>query len=558
MKSEHDLHGFDPALVEKLTQPGVIGIFNHVEVTSVLATHKPSRRTSNAFSHLVTVERTGLRSLPEVLPIRFSKLADWSFGVTQHSVPLAALSTKLQNALENEQWAEQKGCLTFGTLRFQGHWFAPPSGCLPDAPVNRLLKNNFWNGSHVFEWAPESKSDFLPFFEKPPLLQALSEGIAEHLPIQLASVSDKLGSLILQIPVTCLVSDYRGTGKVDGDVICDVNWHSDVPPRPLVITGERQHDGLLSHTSTQVIGSDQALLSLQYGPGGLKSVIRDQEHDVVLGTMEVNIISSMRMDLHVENPVPRTFTVPPRRAGGVSRPESVKITGVQRSVSGNANSLAHFDDTRKRIYREEMRQLRERREFVQYRPDDKDENGQVFDREHRHVRALKDIRYLIERHGEKSVWLWDPFLDARDVLNTLFHNPHAGAEMRGLTGAEHIEKAEDSNAGNSLPSTKATKKVPFIVAQRDILNQCVNNPEGLLLEFRAKVGDSGFAFHDRFLIFPHAEPKPQAWSLGISVNGLGKEHHILQKVPNGRLIADAFQELWDDLNLPEHVVWKTP
>lgn len=577
MKSGHAIESLDPALLEKLTQRGILGFFNWVEVTSVLATHKPSRRTVNVFTHLVTVERTGLPRSPEkLLPIKFSKLSDWSFGVTQHSVPLATLSGKLGDALKNKQWVEQKGCLTFGTLRYQGHWFAPPAGCSPDAPLNRLLKNNFWNGSHVFEWAPEDKSDFLPFFEKPPLLQALSTGIAEHLPIQLAATSDKLGYLILQIPVACLVSDYRGTGRVDGDVICDVNWHPDVAPRPIVITAERWHDGLLSHASAPLTNSGHALLSVQYGPRCLKSVIRDQEHDVVLGTMEVNIIGSIHMGMHVQNPIPRAFTVPLRVSGGTSRDESVQVNSVQRSVSGNPNRLAHFDDTRKRIYREEMRVLRERREFVQYRADDKDDNGQALDRELRHLRALGDIRYLIQHHGEKAVWLWDPYLDAIDVLNTLFHCPHAEAEMRALTGAEQVnDSAEPNEPNHSLwtkllaafarrfgrgPQTKAklTKKEMFVITERNLLKQSVSNLGGLRFEFRAKIGVAGFAFHDRFLIFPHAEPEPQAWSLGISVNGLGKEHHILQKVPNGRLIADAFQELWDDLNLPEHVVWKAP
>lgn len=577
MKSGHAIQNFDPALLKKLTQPGILGIFNHVEVTSVLATHKPSKRTANVFTHLVTVERTGLRSSPEnLLPIKFSKLADWSFGITQHSVPLATLSAKLQDALMNEQWAEQKGCLTFGTLRYQGHWFAPPSGCWPDAPVNRLLKNNFWNGSHVFEWAPEDKSDFLPFFERPPLLQALSEGIAEHLPIQLAATSDKLGYLIIQIPVACLVSDYRGTGTVDGDVICEVNWHPNVAPRPIVITAERWHDGLLSHFSTQLPGNGQALLPVQYGPGGLKSVIRDQEHDVVLGAMEVNIIASIHTGMHVQNPVPRAFIVTTRGTGGASTHESVQVADVQRSVSGNPNRLAHFDDTRKRIYREEMRVLRERRELVQYRPDDKDDNGQVLDREQRHLRALGDIRYLIKRYGETAVWLWDPYLDAIDVLNTLVHCPHEQSEMRALTGAVQFNYPDKpSEPKQSLwtmflaalarrfgrgrqTRVKLTQKEQFVIAERNLLTQSVTNLGNLRLEFRAKVGGAGFAFHDRFLIFPHAEPEPLAWSLGISVNSFGKEHHILQKVPNGRLIADAFQELWDDLNLPEHLVWRTP
>jgi len=220
--------------------------------------------------------------------------------------------------------------------------------------------------------------------------------------------------------------------------------------------------------------------------------------------------------------------------------------------------------------------LREQREFVQYRPDDRDENGHVLEKGERHRRALNDIRHLIKHHGQSAVWLWDPYLDARDVLNTLFYNPHAEAEMRALTGAAQIKEAEQRKDAKpscwtklctglarwlgrgSKISKKLTRKEKFVITEGDFLNQSVDNLAGLRLEFRAKVGDEGFAFHDRFLIFPHAEPEPLAWSLGISVNGFGKEHHILQKVPNGRLIADAFQELWDDLNQPKYLVWKTP
>jgi hypothetical protein len=576
LKTECPLQSFDPALLEKLMQPGVLGIFNHVEVTSVLATHKPSKRTANVFTHLVTVERTELRSTPEnLLPIKFSKLADWSFGITQHSVPLATMSVKLRDALMNEQWAEKKGALTFGTLRFQGHWFAPPSGCLPDAPVNRLLKNNFWNGSHVFEWTPEDKSDFLPFFEKPPLLQALSEGITEHLPIQLASLSDKLGSLILQMPVTCLVSDYRGTGNADGGIICDVSWHPDVTPRPLAITAVQWHDGRVNQVSTSLSAGGQVNLPAQDGPAAVRPVIHDQDHDIVLSAMEVNLIRAIHLGMHVQHSRKRTFTT--KGNGSVkSNQVAIDLISSERSVIGNPNHLAHFDDTRKRIYREEMQVLREQRKFVQYRPDDKDENGQMLEREERHRRALRDIHYLIKKHGQKAAWLWDPYLDACDVLKTLLYNPHDGSEMRALTGAEQIKETEKkcgTNSGciaedfavsqscrksDSQTTKTLTKKEQFVITERNSLNRSAGNLEGLRLEFRAKVGDAGFAFHDRFLIFPHAEPEPLAWSLGISVNGLGKEHHILQKVPNGRLIADAFQELWDDLNQPEHVVWKAP
>ncbi|GAA5563466.1 hypothetical protein Asch03_00962 [Acinetobacter schindleri] len=51
--------------------------------------------------------------------------------------------------------------------------------------------------------------------------------------------------------------------------------------------------------------------------------------------------------------------------------------------------------------------------------------------------------------------------------------------------------------------------------------------------------------------------RPRAWSLGTSVNSLGKAHHIFQEVSDGRLIADAFESLWTTLDHQECLVWKS-
>jgi hypothetical protein len=60
------------------------------------------------------------------------------------------------------------------------------------------------------------------------------------------------------------------------------------------------------------------------------------------------------------------------------------------------------------------------------------------------------------------------------------------------------------------------------------------------------------------LIFPRAEENALAWSLGHSVNAIGTEHHILQRVDNGELIRYAFQELWEQLDQPDHLIWRKP
>jgi hypothetical protein len=98
----------------------------------------------------------------------------------------------------------------------------------------------------------------------------------------------------------------------------------------------------------------------------------------------------------------------------------------------------------------------------------------------------------------------------------------------------------------------------FADRQRAILDGCVSNYHGLRLEYRMKTGPAGWRFHDRFLIFPGADRGALAWSLGTSVNSLGRQHHILQQVTDGQLIADAFRELWDELDTPECLIWKKP
>ena len=103
-----------------------------------------------------------------------------------------------------------------------------------------------------------------------------------------------------------------------------------------------------------------------------------------------------------------------------------------------------------------------------------------------------------------------------------------------------------------------TKKQKWIEYQRNALNAIDSNWLGLRLEYRVKHGPAGFGFHDRFLIFPRTGEDALAWSLGTSVNGIGMEHHILQRVDNGQLIRDAFLELWEQLDQPEHLIWKKP
>ena len=114
-------------------------------------------------------------------------------------------------------------------------------------------------------------------------------------------------------------------------------------------------------------------------------------------------------------------------------------------------------------------------------------------------------------------------------------------------------------APTSAPTPAPQPAAPYWKAQQATAIQgAKGNCEGLKLEFRIREDGAGWSFHDRFLIFPVKSGGAIAWSLGTSVNSLGRQHHILQKVSDGELIRQAFLELWNALAAPDYLVWKTP
>ena len=178
---------------------------------------------------------------------------------------------------------------------------------------------------------------------------------------------------------------------------------------------------------------------------------------------------------------------------------------------------------------------------------------------------MQDIRLLLNQYGRHGAWLWDPYLSADDVLRTLFYCHHKGADLRALTAG--YERPPGSRVKPTIASIKRQiqewiqphlfcrrpLEPTFAEKQRAVFEAARSNLRGLRIEYRMKYGPAGWAFHDRFLIFPKTmERAALAWSLGTSVNSLGRQHHILQQVDDGQLVVDAFEELWEQLNQQEH------
>lgn len=535
-------------LVADLLRPGLLGVYDRLTVYEVFGVPK-GHSPINVLTVAVVEDLAGVHEdgNPVVLTdqrVRVDGFRDWTFGVARSHRLIARLDEALAAFGSGHGWALSGKALLVGPLEVEPPMFVARDGT-QEVPINRLLKNNFWSGSHVIRLCDPSKAALLPFLDDRRRLQSLSEAISAHVPMSLAGMADFLGDILIQIPVTGIIAELIAP-KGGGPMEVKVAWHPSVPPRNLRAAARMRSDTALTGAAFSGPFTHSASLAIASHVDPVEAEIWDEETGILLAaTVPTSTISQIALNLRMSEREPRVFTA--CDAAGTPVATSISLVQVMPPiVVGTSRETSAAQWRHRRSNLEESRRLAETRDFVQYRPT----AGHHGERE----RALNDIRFLITTHGERGVDLWDPYLSAEDLLQTLFWSPVLGAPLRAITGGRDPPKSAcKASPGQLEPATPKS----YVECQRDTLARDGGDLRGLQLEYRIRIGPKGWAFHDRFLIFPNVPNGPAAWSLGTSVNSLGKAHHILQRVSNGALVAGAFSDLWAELNEPDHLVWRS-
>lgn len=523
--------------IRSLANSGRLGKFEGIEVVEVFASGR-AIPPINVLSVVVAAAEGTESDFTIVTPKRikvdgFPKL---TFGVACTRRPFRSLMHALRRFDRTREWALSGKALKVGNLEPQIPSFAPPDSTF-EVPINHVLKNNFWAGSHVFRLMDPHKGWLQPFFDDRRRLQSLSDAVSKCVPFALTSVPDFLGDIVIQVPVEAIIPEIRpATSGTEVEV--RIHWHPGQSPRPLRAAARTKWDRMLLGTGISKPFENHCTLAINPHEATYEVEVWDEDGTLLAARTTTSTIRTSTVAMHMRQPEPRLFSY--KSSAEMTDQKRVPLEIVEDIVVGDKRTNRRTDWERRRQILEETRRLTETREFAQYRPTD----GAAEERE----RALTDIRHLIRQHGRYGVDLWDPYLSANDILQTLFWCPFIGVPLRGLTAERESPGCADTN-----PASEHS----FIQRQHDTLARHAGNQEGLNLEYRTKRGPEGWAFHDRFLIFPGDPGGPVAWSLGTSVNSLGKAHHILQKVPNPALIAGAFEDLWSELSKPEHLIWRS-
>ncbi len=514
-----------------ISAPGTLAFYKACEVTEIVAFDAGA--PINVFTIVVLHEEEILARPEGWLNVDPLKLGKVKFGIYRYYVTLEAVRDQLEKICIHKIWDMNKGkpLILGSALEPLPKQYIAPDGTHP-LELNKVLKNNFRNGSYIIEIFDTNKEHIKVLTDNSTSLQEISEKIQQYVPIEIGALSDRLGNIIFQYPNKILDAKMSFSRSNDG-IKLDCHWDqrlSSIPECMLfALTEQDEKEGVLGFGLEKL---KPGLSTIKCG--NTSTFVRyfavDEKNKIILASWHGNYIGMIAGNIRIISHEPRTFHTIESGAQEIQ----FSSAGPGFSVGGDGGTN-YLRSIQARLYEVERKKLREELAFVQYFRTDRQ-------------KALNDIRTIINKYGEHGLCLWDPYLVAEDIKETLFHCIFGDANLK-VIGSYSSDK--NSTLFNAIDFTD------FVNTNRLALKPEANaNHLSINLEFRIQHSNRGWSFHDRFIIFPNVNDRVRAWSLGTSLNSLGKSHHIMQEVSNPRHVLDAFMWLWDELNHPDCVVWK--
>lgn len=478
-----------------LSQEGNIGFYNKCEVTKIFRVEIDSNDTFDIFT-LFVFEDTNQPEVEEYITSSLRKFKNnkkYKWGIKREIITLSEARVQF-NKLSQENKPSAKQ-------------YVAPNNSLAKVQVNNVLKNNFHSGSYILEFFDKNKKQFKFLLDNPDTLNDFSEEVSRLIPIHIGAISDRLGNCIFQFPINLLYVKLLTIGQ-DKGISFGLEFNQKLQKIPkLQAIAENKLDGIVLDFVVQDVEDNKPILINTSDE--VNCSIFDKEKNILLYRENFATVKQFVLSGNIGSEQDRFFDL-----NGVQ--QRVAITHPQPPMIIGESDRRVNDWIRGRKYTEELDVLEKSKAFLQY------------EGTNNHQAALQDIRQLINQHSANGVYLWDPYLSVLDIKETLYFCDKM-VNMKVITADTKITKNE------------------FLIDDLEYLF--------LNLEVRKYFKVPGSKFHDRFLIFPLEKPK--IWSLGTSINSVGKSHHIMQEVSHPQHILDAFNDLWGNLNNEECLVWKS-
>lgn len=513
---------------------GNIGFYNSCDVINIFLLYK--KETYNYFSIFVLEESLDQTEEERyITPNLISIKKDLSLGIIRKRTTLDQIENVFDKLSSVKLSKINKVNLGFSKDIFIGKveknnvQFVPDNGSM-QVPLNYVLKNNFFSGSYIYEFYDSSKESINDFLKLNKVnIKKINEEVEKLIPIKLELLQDRIGNVIFQLPVKIINVKSKYEKLSNSTIVYTfIDPRLKLEERQLIFNMSNMNDKVYNEHFSIVIKNEKTVCKeVNIESGFTEYTLYDLNNNLILHSNTYSLIREIHVGISVmEKPKERSVN-----GEKISIGKKVPITKI-----GNADSSFEIM-LDKRIYEEKLAVLESNIEFKQYSLDINDgHNG-----------AINDIRKLITNNDSKAIYLWDPYLSAEDIINTLFYSVIEDIDMKAITSSKVRSIEEDD--------IEKPKLDEWIQKQRKILDD--SDSTGIRLEYRCQRDTFGTNFHDRFLMIVSKDKKiSNVYSLGASINHIGHGHAIIQKVSNPEYIIDAFEELWEKLGDERCFIWK--
>lgn len=507
-----------------------LGLFQSIELVEIIGISAHNKNTPFAIFTLAIAQETPCPEdnqqvrLTDKL-IEISK--DLKVGIFKSTLSIDDFLLKIQKLEENIWDSNQGNFLNYSQLKKLPSVFAPNTDNHKNEYLG-LLKNNFFSGSHIFEWFDESKANVISIINDVKVLEKLSLEVKKYIPIQLSTHSDRLGNFILQIPCLSISVNIKKERKdyTTNNLILNLATHPDIS-EDVDLTGifwRDNHHSMLDFQKIKLVLGDNVIPFKHINGRGYYTILDNKNDIICAGGVLHSFLENMNFSLFAIEHYQRIFNLP----SGEEQRVTVSTTTSKNTIGRSEQD--YRDWTYARTMKLDRQNLQENLTLAQFK-------------QGMRIEALDFIRRLIKKYGKNGVYIWDPYLSTDDLLETVFFTETANAPIKALTGME-LTPEQDGSKSTTLTN------------YQNKLSQSIQQSAWLNLTFVKAASNS---FHDRFIIFPRTmDNSARAWSLGTSVNSLGKSHHIILEVPDGSIIEDMFNEMWQQsIQKQENVIWQS-
>lgn len=510
--------------MERFLVWGFFGYYKNVFARTVYLYKKKEKSLINYFTIITAIED---QNEYEIKNIQFGNLnSEYAYGLYQRIESLDWLRNTYNELQTKKTFTDNLKSILVGDLNLIQEQLVTHS--LSGSLANLTLAKY---AAYTYEFFDINKRLLSPILDNHNLIETINQNLLEN-NLDLSKNQERIGNIIFEFPNNLITSFERPNGK---DIL--INWDQrfiDTSNVKILFSRETK---TINHYSIENLQNNYIIFSERIKLQRFKLISLTRNIVLLDGhnCPEIGLSISKYEILPVKRKLKNGNQIE------ISQIPSMAETG--NSIDSVQACILEFEN-RKNVIKN-INELK----YKQYGLNSRNKS-----RSERHSEAMSDIHYLIRKYGEKGVYIWDPYLSGSDLIETIIYNYPTTAFVKALGSKKvytNLDGDDETKNGHNKRKNWFTEQIQLIKDSSDLY--------GLNLEFRCAHSSYMASFHDRFIIFPDLGVQKicRVWSLGISLNQFGAEHHVLQEVDFPEYILNAFETYWNCFDKSEHLVFKT-